>query len=239
LPAARFWIGFFRIAAERPSSYWKQCNTCGRVLPFEAFSRHASWGVLERQMECRGCKGWINAVLNPKRSRQQLHESGVRRRVADLLLEGEDRPVDLRELFQRFRSKCYNCSKPLSFKGRRTWAVDHILPSSYLYPLSKENAALLCVGCNNTKHRRWPSEFYANNQLIELSKLTGADLTLLASPKPLVNPNIDVGACVARYLSVRERSNLGKRLRELKKLLLDYKLVGKLSPQDRQMLGFK
>lgn len=239
LPAERFWLGFFRIATEHPSSYWKQCNTCGRILPFHAFSRHAGWGVLECQMECRGCKGAINAVLNPRRTRQQLHESAVRRRVADLLLKGENRPPDLRQLFYRFGSKCFKCGKHLSFDARRRWETDHILPSKYLYPLTVENAALLCVGCNNTKHGRWPSEFYTNNELIGLSKLTGADLSLLASAKPFVNPNIDVDACVSRYLTVRERSNLAKRLKELKKLLVDYSLVGKLSAQNKKTLGFK
>ncbi|MGH9775767.1 MAG: HNH endonuclease [Candidatus Acidiferrales bacterium] len=237
LPAERFWIGFFRIATEHPSSYWKQCNVCGRVLPFEAFSRHAAWGVLERQMECRGCKGAINAVLNPRRTRQQLHESAVRRRVADLLLEGENRPVDISRLFQRFGSKCFKCGKRLSFSAHNKWDLDHILPSKYLYPLTVENAALLCAGCNNTKHGRWPSDFYTNNQLISLSKLTGADLSLLASANPLVNPDIDVDECVSRYLKVRERSNLAKRVKELKRLLVDNKLVPQLSTQNRKALG--
>ena len=238
LPAERFWIGFFRIATEHPSSYSKQCNTCGRVLPFHAFSRHATWGPLQRQMECRGCKGAINAVLNPRRSHQQLHESSIRRRVADLLLEGENKHVDLRQLFDRFGSKCFKCGKPLSFSARHTWAVDHTLPSKYLYPLSLENATLLCGGCNNTKRGSWPSDIYSNGELVRLSKLTGADLSLLASTKPIVNPNINVNACVSRYLTVRERSNLAKRVRELKVLLVDWKLVEKLTPHNRKALGF-
>jgi len=48
----RFWEAFFRIATEHSGSYWKQCNVCGRVLPFSAFSKHSGWGPLERQMEC-------------------------------------------------------------------------------------------------------------------------------------------------------------------------------------------
>lgn len=63
--ALRFWEGFFRIATEHPESYWKQCNVCTRILPNNAFSRHIGWGPLEKQMECRSCKGAINAVLNP------------------------------------------------------------------------------------------------------------------------------------------------------------------------------
>jgi hypothetical protein len=49
-------------------------------------------------MECRACKGAINAVLNPKRTSQQLHESAVRRRIADLLLETEEQPIDIADL---------------------------------------------------------------------------------------------------------------------------------------------
>lgn len=237
--AERFWLGFFRIATEHPESYWKQCNTCGRVLPFDAFSKHSGWGALERQMECRSCKGAINAVLNPRRTKQQLHEASAKRRVADLLLEGENRPLDLKDLFQRFESKCFKCAKVLDFKRRGSWAVDHILPSKFLHPLTRENAALLCADCNNGKHDRWPSRYYSNQELIELSRITGADLSLLANPTPVLNANVDVDACVSRYLQVREKSNLKKRLTELKKLLSDYDLAGKLSAGNKKMLGFK
>jgi hypothetical protein len=237
--AQRFWLGFFRIATEHSESYWKQCNTCGRILPFSAFSKHAGWGPLERQMECRSCKGAINAELNPRRTRQQLHEASARRRVADLLLEGENQSISPEELFARFGGKCFKTKKPLSIKDRKSWAIDHILPSRYLYPLTRENAALLSAGANNNKRDRWPSEFYTNNELIELSRLTGADLSVLASRTPIVNPHIDVNACVSRFLKVRERSDLPKRLAELKKLLLEYDLVAKLSLANRRLLGFK
>ena len=237
--AERFWLGFFRIATEHPESYWKQCNTCGRVLPFNAFSKHTGWGALERQMECRSCKGAINAVLNPRRTKQQLHEASAKRRVADLLLEGENKPLDLKDLFQRFESKCFKCAKSLDFKKRGSWAVDHILPSKFLYPLTQENAALLCTNCNNGKHDRWPSQYYSNNELIALSGKTGADLSLLANPTPIVNTSVDVDACVSRFLKVRENSNLKKRLTELKKLLADYGLAGKLSAHNKKVLGLK
>ncbi len=235
--AERFWLGFFRIATEHPESYWKQCNTCGRVLPFHAFSKHSGWGPLERQMECRSCKGAINAVLNPRRTKQQLHEASVRRRIADMLLEGENQTIKPEDLFARFGSKCFKTRKPLDIKDRQSWAIDHILPSKYLYPLTIENAALLSAGANNNKRDRWPSEFYTNNELIELSRITGADLNLLASRSPVVNSSIDVDGCVSRFLKVRERSNLAKRLKELRKLLEENDLVARLSAQNKKMLG--
>lgn len=239
IKAQRFWEAFFRIATENSDAYWKQCNTCGRVLPFAAFSKHSGWGPLERQMECRICKGAINAVLNPKRTKQQLHESSVRRRIADLLVEGENEFVDIKKLFHRFESKCFKTGIKLDIKKRSSYEIDHILPSKWLYPLKKENACLLSVDANANKKGKWPSEFYTNNELIELAKITGADLTLISSKTPIINTNINVNSCVQRYLQVREKSHLPKRIAELKKILTDYNLVAKLSAANKKLLGFK
>src|ERR1700686_313214 len=145
LAAQRFWLGFFRTATEYPSSYWKQCNACGRILPFAAFSKHSRGEALELQMECRACKGGINAILNTLRTAQQHHESAGRRRVADLLLQGINEPVNIDGLFRRFDSKCFKCGKALDQRDRKTWEIDHILPSRYLFPLTFENSALLCA----------------------------------------------------------------------------------------------
>lgn len=238
----RFWQGFFRIYTEAHDSYWKQCNTCGHILPANAFSRHADWGPLERQMECRSCKGVINAILNPKRTHEQLWEGSIKRRVGDLLLEGENHKADdkfIRDLFSRFGSRCFKTGKHLDISDRGSWAIDHILPSRYLYPLKKENAALLSREANGHKRDRWPSAFYTNSELIRLAQLTGANLDILASKKPIFNPSIDVDACVTRYLTVREKSDLPKRIKELKKLLEGNKLTANLSKENRRLLGYK
>lgn len=234
----RFWQAFFKIATENKAAYWKKCNACGRVLPSNAFSKHTGWGPLEKQMECRSCKGAINAYLNPKRTKQQLYESNIKRRVGDMLLEGENEKVDIDDLFRRFDNRCFKTGVRLNKKDRRSWAIDHILPSSYLYPLKNENAALLSKDANDNKGSKWPSRFYTNNELIRLAKITGADLSLVSRREPLINPNIDVDKCVTRYLWVRERSNLSKRIRELKKLLEDHDLVRKLSAKNKKLLGY-
>jgi hypothetical protein len=239
LKAQRFWEAFFRMATENSDAYWKQCNTCGRVLPFTAFSKHSGWGPLQRQMECRSCKGAINAILNPKRTKQQLYESSVRRRIADLLVEGENEFIDIEELFHRFENKCFKTGIKLDIEKRSSFEIDHILPSKWLYPLNKENACLLSADSNANKKGRWPSEFYTNNELIELAKITGADLTLISSKTPIINTNINVNKCVERYLQVREMSHLPKRIKELKKILTDYNFVAKLSLANKKLLGFK
>jgi len=155
-----------------------------------------------------------------------------------MLLEGEYRPVDVEALFKRFEGKCFKTGRQLDIKDGRGWAIDHILPSRYLYPLTTENAALLSREANDQKRDRWPSDFYTNSELARLAALTGADLTLLTSKTPIINPKIDVDACVTRALRVRERSDFHKRVVQLKQLIGNYGLIKHLSPRNKKLLGF-
>lgn len=237
IAAQRFWKSFFTISTEYHSSYWKQCNTCGKILPASAFSGHKGWGPLEKQMECRSCKSVINSKLNPKRTKEQLHESSVKRRIADLLLEDDNEKIDFTELFQRFSSRCFKTGKVLNISDRRSWAIDHLLPSRFLYPLRKNNAVLLSREANENKRDRWPSQFYTNNELKKLAMITGADLSIISSKIPIINPNIDVNKCVDRMLNVRGATDLSRRIDDLKKLLKDNKLIDRVSPKNRMMLG--
>ena len=239
LHVQRFWKAFFTSATESKEVYWKQCNTCGKVLPEKSFSRHKGWGPLEKQLECRSCKAVINTDQNPKRTKEQLHESSSRRRVAELLLKGENERIDSKELFKRFNSRCFKMGTTLNIKNRKSWAIDHTLPSRWLYPLSIANATLLSKEANDNKSDKWPSEFYSNEELKKLAILTGANLELIARKKPLVNKNIDVNACVERMLTVRRLTDMSKRIKELKKMLEDYNLVKKLSKKNKGLLGYK
>ena len=189
-------------------------------------------------MECRACKGAINAVLNPKRTKQQLFESSSRRRAAELLIEEENKPIDLQELFERFEGKCFKTGRKLKLKKRNTWEVDHILPATHLYPLRKENACLLSSDANQNKKSQWPSAFFTANELVRLAKLTGANLELISRKIPVVNPKIDVNACVDRFLKMREKANVAKRVADLKNLIAARGLASKLSKANRNLLGF-
>lgn len=238
IAAQRFWKSFFTISTEAKDAYWKQCNTCGRILPARAFSGHADWGPLEKQMECRSCKAVINTNLNPKRTKDQLHESSARRRTAELLLKGENERLNISELFERFNNKCFKTGKVLNVEDRKSWAIDHVLPSRWLYPLSIKNAALLSTEANGNKRDKWPSEFYTNEELKNLAIITGANLELISSKMPLANKNIDVNACVDRLLNVRSATDITKRIKELKTLFEDYDLVESLSEQNKKLLGY-
>lgn len=238
LTVERFWTGFFRISTENANAYWKQCNVCGRILPSYAFSRHAGWGPLEKQMECRSCKGAINAVLNCKRTTEQLRESSIRRRVADMFVEEYNEKIDIQALFDRFGHKCFKTGKPLDINKSGSWHIDHILPSKYLYPLTVRNAALLSTDANSNKRDKWPSEFYTPQELVQLAKITGADLALLSSPTPVYNTNINVNKGVDRYLNVRNsNTELSKRIEEIKKVILAYDLKDQLDEDHMRILG--
>jgi rubredoxin len=234
----RFWRAFFRIAVSDKANYWKQCGTCGRVQPSSAFDRHVGWGPLEKQLECRSCKAVINTTLNPLRTQQQLHESSSKRRAAELLLEGENQPVNIDELFERFGSKCFKTGVTIKKEDRDTWAIDHILPSRWLYPLSPQNAALLSKKANAAKTDKWPSDFYTNEELIKLAQITGADLSLISKKEPVLNPHIDVNSCVTKLLTVRSATDLSRRIDDIHKLLEDYNLVDKLSESNKKLLGY-
>lgn len=240
LTVERFWRAFFKNATENPQAYWKFCNACGRIQPSSHFSKHAGWGPLEKQMECRACKAAINAVLNPQRTSEQLRESSVRRRIGDLIVSDYNEKLDNQALFERFGGKCFKTGKPLDITKTGTWHVDHILPSKYLYALNPRNAALLSDEANRNKRDRWPSEFYTPQELVELARITGADLQLLSSPEPVQNTSIssgNVNRAVDRYLAVRNSTDLSKRIVEIRKVLQDYNLTALLDERHKAMLG--
>lgn len=232
----RFWKSFFTIATEKPESFWKQCNVCGRILPSTAFGRHKGWGVLQKQMECRACKGSINAVLNDKRTSEQLRESSLRRRIGDLFTPKTEK-LDVAALFKRFDSKCFKTGARLDINKPEQWHIDHILPSKYFYPLTSENACLLSAEANENKKALWPSHFYNDEELVRLAKITGADLELLTSPFPIINKKIDVNAALEKWITVRNDSDINKRLKEFRKVIIANGLEDMLSENNKKLLG--
>ena len=240
LTVQRFWKAFFKNSTENPAAYWKFCNVCGRILPSSHFSKHKGFGPLEKQMECRACKASINALLNPQRTAEQLRESSIRRRVADLIVSDYNERLDVAALFERFGGKCFKTGKDLDITKSGTWHIDHILPSKYLYPLNIRNAALLSNEANENKNALWPSKFYTPQELVELSRITGADLNLLSSETPVINTQItsdNVNRAVDRYLDVRNTTDLPKRISEIVGVLEAYDLIRLLDENHRLILG--
>lgn len=236
--AQRFWENFFRLATDKAEYYWKQCNVCGRILPNYEFAKHTGWGELEKQMECKTCKASINALLNPRRTTEQLRESALKRRIAELLAGGDEK-LDVKDIFARFDSKCFKTKRVLNINEPDTWELDHTLPSKYFYPLTRINVTLLSTEANQDKSGKWPSEFYSNEELIELSRISGQSLELMASREPIYNTNIDVNSCVDKILTGRTAADLVKRIKELKELLETRNLTHFLSDENKRILGIE
>lgn len=236
ISAQRFWENFFRLATDKLEYYWKQCNVCERILPNYEFAKHKGWGALEKQMECKSCKASINALLNPLRTTEQLRESALKRRISELLA-GDNEKLDINDIFERFQSKCFKTKRILNINEPDTWNLDHTLPSKYFYPLTKENVTLLSREANGDKSDKWPNKFYTNEELVELSRISGMSLELLTSPTPIYNDKIDVDGCVSKILNGRSGSDLSKRIKELKDLLEHHNLIDKLSEDNKKILG--
>ena len=205
-------------------------------MPSYEFAKHKGWGALEKQMECKSCKASINALLNPLRTTEQLRESALKRRISELLA-GDNEKLDIKDIFERFQSKCFKTKRPLNINEPDTWNLDHTLPSKYFYPLTKANVTLLSKEANADKSDKWPSKFYNNAELIELSKISGLSLELLSSPEPIYNEAIDANGCVSKILNGRSGSDLNKRIKELKELLSHHHLTDKLSEENKKILG--
>ncbi len=164
---------------------FKYCIICNTLKPLEFFDNHSA-RVSGRQGECRLCKKAYNEIKNGTRLTDQHREAAQKRR---LLLDVAGSPkIDSRQIEARYQHKCFNCGKDLSgITDKREKPLDHTLPVYYLWPLSTENATLLCHDCNGSKSGTWPSNFYNDAKLKKLSILTGFDYELLAG-EPQYNP---------------------------------------------------
>ena len=164
---------------------YKYCIVCNAIKPLEFFDRHAS-RASGHQGECRLCKKAYNEIKNGTRLTDQHREAAQKRR---LLLDVAGSPkINSREIENRYEQKCFCCGKDLSaVTDKREKPLDHTLPVYYLWPLSTENATLLCRDCNGNKSGTWPSDFYDDSHLRRLAILTGFDYDLL-SGEPQYNP---------------------------------------------------
>jgi len=135
------------------------------------------------QLECKVCKKFfVNLPLNPLRDSTQHREDSLRRRafevLASKLLERKwiyhifrltkGKEFDV-AIWEKFDKKCFNCHKAL--KKPNDMDLDHTMPLAYLWPLD-ETATCLCKTCNSSKSDKFPIDFYASEQIIELSKIT-------------------------------------------------------------------
>ena len=67
--------------------------------------------------------------------------------------------------------------------GEKEFSIDHILPLNMGYPLTFKNACPLIKTHNSAKSDKWPCDFYNNEELIRLSKLSGYTVEVLKTPQ--------------------------------------------------------
>ncbi len=169
---------------------FKYCIICCALKPLGHFDRHSA-RKSQRQGECRLCKAVYNAIKNPTRTTDQHREAAQKRRLY-MELTGGDK-IDSKEIYERFDYKCFKCGEDLSQdiqakSVQRGGNLDHTLPAKFLWPLTNDNATLLCQRHNGEKADKWPSEFYTNQEIKHLVTLTGIPYDTMTA-EPHYNPD--------------------------------------------------
>ena len=95
--------------------------------------------------------------------------------------------INSEEIYKRFDYRCFKCGRDLRKVDTKERPLDHTLPAVFLWPLTTENATLLCREHNGEKSGNWPSAYYSANELKTLAVLTGIPYETLAGP-PHYNP---------------------------------------------------
>jgi hypothetical protein len=163
---------------------YKYCIICNTMKPVHLFDHHRA-RKSGRQGECRLCKAIYNSIKNQTRLTDQHREAAQKRRMY-LDLSGS-RKINSQEVYKRFGYRCFKCNKDLRGVSAKERPLDHTLPAVFLWPLTTENATLLCREHNGEKSGKWPSEYYSDEELKKLSILTGIPYTTLAG-SPHYNP---------------------------------------------------
>lgn len=158
---------------------YKYCTVCNTIKPLYMFDRHAARRS-GHQGECKLCKRLYNAIKNQTRLTDQHREAAQKRRMYLDLSGG--RKIDEEAVRRRFNNHCFKCGTNLRGLDAKEAPLDHTLPAVYLWPLTTENATLLCREHNGEKSGRWPSDYYSGDELGRLSILTGIPYETLSGP---------------------------------------------------------
>lgn len=165
---------------------YKYCIVCSTMKPLIYFDLHGARAT-GRQGECRLCKSIYNSIKNQTRLTEQHREAAQKRRLYLDLSGGVH--IKAQEIFDRFEYRCFKCGKDLrNIQDQRERPLDHTLPARYLWPLTTENATLLCRQHNGEKSDKWPAEYYTLEEQKRLAVITGLDFDLLHG-LPQYNPD--------------------------------------------------
>lgn len=170
------------------------CKHKGFGLLINSLTEEALQLTYGFQLECRFCKKFaVNGALNPMRTANQMKEDGQRRRHFELLLSelnGISPQLNYRhitgkelstEVWEKFGKKCFKCEASISTVNEMN--LDHTRPLALLWQLDG-TATCLCKTCNSQKRDRFPKDFYNEEELRCLTKVTEIPLSELLNPMP-------------------------------------------------------
>lgn len=117
-------------------------------------------------------KLYVNSRHNKLRTNDQLLEGtyGSRTRGIVTSILGKSPKISIEKIFLMFDNCCVKCSKTIDINDRKTFQIDHFMPASGYWPLTQENATLLCKKCNQSKKDHHPSFFYSKEKFEFLFK---------------------------------------------------------------------
>lgn len=199
----------------------KYCLLCYTRKPLEQFDTHRSRRS-GRQGECRLCKTIYNGIKNQSRITDQHREAAGRRRLYRLLATETGR-IDSKKVFDKFDGQCFKCNTDLNYSasGQKGFNLDHTLPVRLLWPLTTDNATLLCSSCNNEKHDQWPSLFYDVNRLKALARLTGYEFSLLSGQEALNDDAVEK-IVLDPDTFIEEWIQYPEEIKRVRRMILDY-----------------
>lgn len=196
---------------------YKYCLLCCALKPLAFFDVHRARRT-GRQGECRMCKTIYNGIKNQSRITDQHREAAQRRRLYQRLT-GRTENIDSNAVFTKFDGRCFRCNRQLNVD--RDANIDHTLPARLLWPVTTDNATLLCSSCNNEKHDRWPSAFYDVRQLKRLSVLTGYPYDLLAG-SAIMNEDSVLKILEDPDAFIEELIRYPNEIRRVRRLIIQY-----------------
>jgi len=127
--------------------------------PEKVNERKKQWREDNRESTRKGNRIW--STNNKDKKREYERKRRARKQQVKESYTKEDE-LYTRELFEH---KCANCG------SIENLCIDHHMPLSKGYPLTRQNAVLLCTSCNCKKQNKIPDNFYSMYKLNEISNI--------------------------------------------------------------------
>ena len=136
-------------------------------------------------------KLYVNSRHNKLRTKDQLLEGtyGARTRGIVTAVLGNSPKISVDEIFKKFNNCCYNCLKLINIIDRKSYQIDHFMPACGYWPLTQDNATLLCKKCNQSKKDHHPFVFYSKEKF-EFLKSKQINVDSIVNSNYILNDNM-------------------------------------------------